>query len=213
MGISIFFGKEIDGGKSTFEYKNICKYKELFLQSAKSLNLTRTNVISDNKLEVGLSVLSSLYLTTFYHPIPFFLPFSSCYCGRYDFWDKIDYITLRSKVGNFAFSEKLMGEITSSEFWNVKTEMDVFPMAVRERLLRNREMDKEYNPAAMMKAMIIRIGELSNVDYGVLDRSIRSFLRYVEHVDYVRPDRELEYLKVIESRLETSIRNCVNSFL
>ena len=122
-------------------------------------------------------------------------------------------MTLRNKVGTFAFSEKLMGEITAPEFWDVKIDIDVFPVAVKERLLKNSEMDEEYNPAAMIKAMIIRIGEVSDIEYSVLDRSIRLFLAFVEHLEYVRPDRELEYLKVIESRLETSIRNCVNSFI
>lgn len=143
-----------------------------------------TNISSD-KLSAAVSLLSHTYFDTWNNPIQLFLPLSSLCSGQWGFWEEIDYMKFR---GDFYKKENILPFrrlISSNPIW--KTE--------------------GLKPAAMIKAMIVRIGEMGqpSIPYEAIDMGIRDFLRYMEIDEYQRIDNELDFCKKLEGEIHRII--------
>ncbi|MFW9875366.1 MAG: hypothetical protein ACFFG0_19850 [Candidatus Thorarchaeota archaeon] len=205
--IEILAGKKTEVAKNSIYYEHLKKEQENFLKKFNDvcslINAKDKIKIGDNKTYASLSAISHLYFDSFTRPIQFFLPHSSVCSGRWDFWDNIDFFTfkenLKEKEFNFDFREKII----QSKVWNSKFNIKEFPIIVQRRLLKEKLFNKKLNPESMIKAMIIRLGEMGkpSIDYEILDFSIREFFTYLEAKKYLRVDREMLFLRRLDEEI------------
>ena len=167
-----------------YVYTRLMEEAEVFVAHIdKAANLLRDNSISKisgDKMSAAVSMISHVYFDTFNNPVQVFLPYSSLPSGQWDFWDQIDYMRFRGEFYNEDNISTFRQEISKSKAWDVKL-----------------------TPPALIKAMIIRIGELSQpaIKYEVTDWSIRKFLRYMDINEYYRADVELKFCRDIEAEI------------
>ncbi|KPK42364.1 MAG: hypothetical protein AMJ78_02860 [Omnitrophica WOR_2 bacterium SM23_29] len=140
--------------------------------------------ISTDKLAAAVSLLSHTFFDTFNNPVQIFLPTCSYCSAQWEFWSKIDYMKFR---GEFYKPENIVPfrkEIAASKIWNV--------------ILK---------PEALMKAMIIRLGEMGQpaIPYEIVDMGVRDFLRYMNINEYQRADAELKFLYELEDEIAAII--------
>ena len=128
----------------------------------------------NNQLGFFLSFISYIYFDLWVAPRQLFFPGKSTCSGAWDVWENIDYFQLTEHIH---VNEGFIG----------------FGPALYEHSFWNEKLD----PEAMVKAMIIRMGELGKpaIPYSIVDWNIRIFLRFLGVSDYKRCDRELEFLK------------------
>lgn len=168
--------------KKIYAYTRITEEAETFVgladKAKELLSDDSVSKISSDKMSAGVSLVSHIYFDTFNNPVQAFLPYSSLPSGQWDFWDQIDYMRFRSEFYNDDNIATFRREIARSETWKVKL-----------------------TPAALIKAMIIRVGELSQpaIKYEAIDWSIRKFLRYMDINEYYRADVELKFCRNIEA--------------
>ena len=144
----------------------------------------RVTKISTDKLSAAVSLLSHTYFDTYNNPVQIFLPGCSLCSAQWDFWSKIDYMKFR---GDFYKPENIIPfrkEVAKSKIWDVKLK-----------------------PEALMKAMIIRLGEMGQpaIPYEVVDMGLRDFLRYMNVNEYQRADAELKFLHELEDEISNII--------
>ncbi|MFH0772020.1 MAG: hypothetical protein V1933_05320 [Candidatus Omnitrophota bacterium] len=140
----------------------------------------RVTKISTDKVSAAVSLLSHTFFDTYNNPVQIFLPTCSYCSAQWDFWSKIDYMKFR---GDFYKPENIVPfrkEIAKSAIWNVSLK-----------------------PAALMKAIIIRLGEMGQpaIPYEVVDMGVRDFLRYIGIDEYQRADQELQFLRDLENEI------------
>jgi len=140
----------------------------------------RVTKVSTDKLAAAVSLLSHTYFDTYNNPIQLFLPDCSLCSAQWDFWSKIDYMKFR---GDFYKPDNIVPfrkEIAKSKIWNVTLK-----------------------PEALMKAMIIRLGEMGqpSIPYEAVDMGVRDFLRYMNVNEYQRADNELKFLQDLENEI------------
>lgn len=140
--------------------------------------------ISKDKTSAAVSLLSHTYFDVWNNPVQVFLPNSSYCSAQWEFWNNVDYMKFR---GDFYKPENIIPfrkEIAKSNIWNTKL-----------------------RPEAMMKAMIIRLGELGQpaIPYEVVDMGVRDFLRYLDINDYQKADSELEFCHRLENEIQEII--------
>ncbi len=140
--------------------------------------------ISKDKISAAVSLLSHTYFDVWNNPVQVFLPNSSYCSAQWGFWDKVDYMKFR---GDFYKPENIIPfrkEIASSKVWDTKLK-----------------------PLAMIKSMIIRLGELGQpaVPYEIVDMGVRDFLRYLNIDEYQRADEELEFCHRLENEIHEII--------
>ncbi len=200
--LEIFTGRHTDVAKGSYTYTRIKEEKESFLNLVgHAKQFTKIpSIISDDKVSSALSLISHSYIDSFFWPIQFFVPHSSTCCGQWGLWDKIDYIKLKELFNKKETVFSLMKIITGSNIWDTKMKLDNFQLIVRRRLVKEKLLNKKLDPAAMIKAMIIRLGELArpNINYEIVDYSIRSFFTYLGVKKYLRVDREILFLRKFE---------------
>lgn len=175
----------------------------LFSNACSYLKYDGTKRIGQDRTANALSSISHIYFDTYISPIQFFLPHSSACSGKWEFWDGIDYFSFKERINNKEFNFKFRERIVRSNVWSQKFELNEFPMIVQRRLKKQDLLDKKLDPGAMIKAMIIRLGEMARpfVNYEIIDFSIRQFFTYLETKKYLRVDREILFL----SRLDNEI--------
>lgn len=171
-----------------YAYKRITEETPTFLQHAEMAGQivgdSSVSRISRHKMSAGVSLLSHIYFDLWNNPVQVFLP-SCSYCSAYwNFWDNIDYMKFRSdfyKPENITAFRK---EIARSPVWNCRLK-----------------------PEALIKAIIIRLGELSEprVPYETVDMGIRDFMRYMGINEYQRADKELEFCHALEKTIQEII--------
>ena len=95
----------------------------------------------------------------------------------------------------------------SSKIWSYKPKAEEFPTLLRRSLLKGGSLTKKFSPECMIKAMIIRLGEMAKpfTNYEVIDFSIRTFLRHLSIDAYLRIDREIEFCRKLEGEIEKNI--------
>lgn len=206
-GISIINNKVKGQGKKSIFYVRFHKDKQNILKLFNDLNNFIKSkdgiIINDNKIDASLAVISSAYLDTFIKPIQFFLPQSSACSGKWKFWDNIDYLSYKQKMHDKEFNFKLRETIQSHKIWNLKFDIKTFPLIIQKRLKKENLLDKKLNPEALIKAMIIRLGEMGRpfISYEIIDFSIREFFTYAGAKKYIRVDREIAFLRNFEAEL------------
>ncbi|MEK6900302.1 MAG: hypothetical protein AABX05_04210 [Nanoarchaeota archaeon] len=161
----------------------------------------------DDEVSAALSLLFSSYLDCFVKPIQFYVPLSSSCAGQWDFWDKQDYFLFLKNSADKSKLPKLVGKLSKNQIWKTKLKPEDFNMAVRKALLQRQMFDKSLEPEAMIKAIIIRMGELSNpaVRYETIDYAMRSLFASLKVNKYLRVDREIEFLKRLEKMIKEEI--------
>jgi len=132
------------------------------------------------------------------------LPHSSVCSGQWEFWDSIDFFDFREKLKNKEFVFDFREKIAESKAWKIKFEPDMFPLIVKRRLVKEKAFNKKLSPEAMIKAIIIRMGELAkpSINYEIIDFSIRSFFTYLGVKQYMRVDREILFLRTLEEEIK-----------
>ncbi len=169
--------------RKIYAYTRIEEQKQEFLkitnEMADFMGDKDIAVISKDKLSAAVSLLSHLYFDTFNNPVQVFLPSSSVCSAQWKFWDSIDYMKFRGNFYEDACIVPFRKAMAESNIW--KTSLD---------------------PAAMLKAMIIRLGEMGQpgVTYEVVDIAVRDFLRYMD-VDYKRVDKEMAFCRKLETEM------------
>ena len=192
--IHVFADESYPVDESSYEFGRVKEDKEYFLDLAKQAS----SIIDDDsilnpcadKLGAGISLLSHIYFDTYNNPVQAFLPDSVHSSGQWDFWKTIGYLSFRT---NF-YREDIIS-------------------AFRKRLFEDKIWDEKLNPYALIKAMIIRLGDLASpgVKYEVVDWKMREYLRFLGLDEYKRPDNELRFCKNLETRITALIRECLNS--
>jgi len=199
----VFAGKKLKLTKSLPEYKAMKENKDKFLNSVSSKSDSVSFESKDGVNEV-LSVLSHLYLDCFFIPVHAFIPHTSVCSGQWGFWDEVDYLKLRASLGERGFVRDLALKIKDSSVWNTKMKPDDFPLIVKRRLIREKLLGKPLDSAAMIKAMIIRLGELCkpSISYEIIDYVIRDVFTYLGVKRYLRIDREIKFLRLFEREIK-----------
>ncbi|MFH1022819.1 MAG: hypothetical protein V1809_05470 [Planctomycetota bacterium] len=170
--------------KKAYAYDRIADMTPVFLahaQEAKALLGESGPVrISTHRMSAALSLVSHPYFDIWNNPVQPFLPGSSCCSGLWDFWNRIDYMKFR---GDFYKPENIVPfrrAIAASPVWNATL-----------------------RPAALIKAMIIRLGEHGqpSIPYEVVDMGVRDYLRAIDVNDYQRSDDELAFCRRLEDEI------------
>jgi len=205
--IEIFTREKTKIAKNPIYYMNLKKDHErlisLFSSLCGLLDYKGQKKIEQNKMHAALSCMNHIYFDTFTKPIQFFLPHSSICSGNWEFWDSINFFTFKEKLQNKEFNFNFKEKIIRSEVWNTKFDLKIFPMIVQRRLIKEKLLDKKLNPASMVKAMIIKIGEMGRpfINYEAIDFSIRELFVYLNEKKYTRVDREIEFLRRLDKEI------------
>lgn len=171
-----------------YAYKRITEETPTFLQHAEMASQIvgdkDVSHISRHKMSAAVSLLSHIYFDLWNNPVQVFLPSCSYCSAHWEFWDNIDYMKFRS---NFYKPENISAfrrEIAQAPVWDCKLK-----------------------PEAIIKALIIRLGELSEprVPYEIVDMSIRDFMRYMGINAYQKADKELDFCHALEKTIREII--------
>lgn len=199
--IEILAKKKTRVSKNSYEYQRILEEEKRFLTLLNGLDKNNT-IISNQKIDAALSSISHIYFDSFTRPVQFFLPHVSFCSSQWDFLNNINYLNFKEKI--YQNNPNLLhNEINKNNIFNVKLELDSFPLVIKKRLIKEKSLDKPLDPAAMIKAMIIRLGETSrpSISYEIIDFTIRQFFRNLNFNRYLRADREIAFLKSLELSL------------
>ncbi len=205
--IEIFTGEKTQAARNSISYSTIKEGQE---KSLKLLNETLEFVgykgqkkIGKQKIHAALGCISHIYLDTFAAPVQFFLPHSPACSGKWDFWDNIDFFSFQESLQDRQFNFSVREKLAESRVWDIKLNLSEFPFIVQRRLIREKSLNKKFAPEAMIKAMIIRLGEMGRpfINYEVIDFSIREFFTYLGAKKYLRVDREMEFLKKLDNEI------------
>ncbi len=207
---AVFAGAKRDIIKSSPAFLTIVKEKErlfsLLGESGKALGF-KAGKISAEKAEGGLAIAGSIYFRSFFLPTQFFLPDSSLCSGHWKFWENIDYQSLLENFQRKDSQLKLCRLLLQKKFTTAFQSKD-FPEIVSKRLQKENLYGKPLDPLGLLKAVIIRMGELASpsVPYEVVDFSIRRFFSYLEIKHYIRVDREVLFLRELEKGMYSVLK-------
>lgn len=203
--INLLAGKKPNIPRKSVYFTNLKRNEEkiisLFENLCGYMDYRGQKKIGQNKIEAALSYIGGVYFNAYAAPIQFFLPHSSACSGKWEFWDSIDYFDFSRKLQNKEFIFGFRDKIMKSKAWSIKFGLQDFPLIVQRRLLKEKMIDKKLNPEAMIKALIIKLGEMGRpfINYEIIDFSIREFLTYLGTTKYLRVDREMEFLNRLDN--------------
>jgi hypothetical protein len=190
-------------------YKRVAETSEQFvkeeLREAVRILGKQVEDVSTDKVTAAVSIVSHTYFDTFNNPVSAFYPYSPNYAAHFSFWEEIDYLNFKEtfyEAENIARFRESMGD---SSVWIA----NVDPTSERDPVIRERiekEMGKPYNPRAVVKAMIERLGDLApGIRYEAVDRAVRDFLAYMGCKEIVHCDRERLFLLNVEREIKRLI--------
>ncbi|MFQ5862372.1 MAG: hypothetical protein ACE5IC_04535 [Candidatus Brocadiales bacterium] len=171
-----------------YAYKRISEEVPVFIRHADTagdiVGDRSVRDISRHKMSAAVSLLSHIYFDLWNNPVQVFLPECSYCSAQWEFWMDIDYMKFRSEFYKPASINTFRRKIAASPVWN-----------------------KKLKPEAMIKAIIIRLGEVGrpNIPYEVVDQGIRDFMRYMDINEYQRVDNELAFCHELENTIRESI--------
>lgn len=202
----VFCQKKTNIAKTSYEFKKTKENQQNFMQlinENKDLINLKDIKLEDNKTKMALGIISSIYLESFVRPIQFFLPHSSACSGQWNFWENDNYFKFLEKINEKKFFIEFKEKIMKSEIWSTKFKPEDFPEIIKRRLIKEKACEKKLDPNAMIKAMIIRLGEMAkpNINYEIIDYSIRNFFTYLNTNKYLRVDRETKFLRMFEKEI------------
>lgn len=140
--------------------------------------------ISKDKVSAAVSLMSHTYFDVWNNPVQVFLPECSHCSAQWEFWNHVDYMKFRSDFYKPENIVPFRKEIAKSDVWNTSLK-----------------------PEAIIKAMIIRLGELGQpaIPYEIIDMGVRDFLRYLDIDDYQKVDKEIEFCHALENEIQDII--------
>lgn len=204
VSINLFTGKKPYIPKKSIYFIHLKRNEEKILNFFSNLctylDYKGQKKIGQERMQAALSYISSIYFSTYSMPVQFFLPHSSVCSGKWEFWDSIDFFGFREKLEDNGFTFNFRDKMAKSKIWSIKFDLQDFPSIVQRRLEKEKLLDKRLDPEAMIKALIIKLGEMGRpfVNYEVIDFSIREFFTYLGEKRYLRVDREMEFLKRLD---------------
>lgn len=210
--ISLFTDKKPHAHKKSIYFINIKRNEEkilkLFNGVCDYIGHEGQRKIGCDRLQAALSYIISVYLSTYMSPIQFFLPYSSTCSGKWQFWDSINFFAFKEKLKNKEFNFDFREKMAKNKIWKIKFDLNTFPVIVQRRLLKEKLLDKKLNPASMIKAIIIRMGETGRpfINYEIVDFSIRELFIYLGEKKYLRVDREMEFLKRLDGEIIATLK-------
>jgi len=167
-----------------YVYKRLCEEIDVFLKLSdkaecllQDKEITRIN---NDKIPAGVSLISHTFFDTFNNPVQAFLPYTSLCSGQWEMWDTINYMAFRYDFYKEEIISSFRKEVSSLDIWNISLK-----------------------PEALIKAMIIRIGEQGRpyLPYEAIDLVIRNFLRFLNINEYQRVDKEIRFLRNLEKEI------------
>ncbi len=205
--LEIFGSMKTDVAKNSYVYLRLEEEKENFIKiltNSRQLLKLKEIKIGSNKNNAAFAALSHIYFSSFITPIQFFLPHSSICSGQWDFWDGVNYLELMKRLNEKTTIFEIREKILKSNVWKTRFKVGDFPEIVKRRLVKEGLLDKNLGPNALMKAIIIRMGELAapSINYEAIDFSIRSFFTYLGIKQYLRVDREILFLRRLEEEMK-----------
>jgi hypothetical protein len=161
--------------------------------------------IAVDKPTAAVALLSHTYFLTYTYPPMPFLPFSPMASQQIEFTNAIDYFEFKGIFSREDHPELrrfqnalLAAPALASRHLDFSDEQDP---VVKQRLAA--ADGKPYDPQAMVKAMIERLGALApGIDYDAVQKGVRNYLTYLGCVRMVHSDRERRYLKRVESEIQ-----------
>jgi hypothetical protein len=161
--------------------------------------------VSTDLATAAVSLVSHTYFDTFNNPVSVFYPYAPNYAAQWLFWEEIDYLDFKETFYDEENIIQFREKIRDSSAWV----SDVDPTIERNPVIRERiekEMGKPYNPYALVKAMIERLGDLAlGINYKAVDMSVREFLAYLGCKEMVHADRERLFLLNVEREIKRLI--------
>lgn len=193
----------------TYFYKRVAETAERFvkneLSGAVRILGKETGDVSTDLATAAVSLVSHTYFDTFNNPVSIFYPYAPNYAAHWLFWEEIDYLDFKETFYDKENIAKFRENIRDSSVWVA----DVDPTSERDLVIRERiekEMGKPYNPHAVVKAMIERLGDLTpGISYEAVDRAVRDFLAYLGCKEIVHCDRERLFLLNVEREIKRVI--------
>jgi len=192
--IHVFANDNASVDKNAYEYVRINEDKDSVLNFAQvASNLIGDKSIcnpSSDKVSSGVALLSHIYFDTYNNPVQAFLPDSVYSSGQWNFWRDVGYLTFRTKFYEENVISAFRKNLFSDEIWNTKID-----------------------PYTLIKAMIIRLGDLSRpgVEYEIVDWKIRVYLRFLGCDEYRKPDEGLKFCKELENKITNLIYQCLKA--
>lgn len=208
----VFCGKSKKESKDSFSYnllsENAQMLAKMYTDSRKTLGTKNSTIFPEDKALAVLAALTHIYLDIFEKPKQVFLPYSPACSGQWAFWEKVDMYSLRRLFNDPKNNAMLLEAMSQKKVWDVKIDPEKFTDIVRQRLVKEGSFAKPLSVLAMIKAIMIRLGELGapNINYETIDVSIRTLLRYLNINDFVRVDREIEFCRQLEANLAESLQ-------
>ncbi|MBI2194884.1 MAG: hypothetical protein HYU36_23135 [Planctomycetes bacterium] len=161
---------------------------------------------STDRTEAAVSLLSHTYFLTYTYPPMPFIPFSPMASQRIVFADRIDYFEFK---GLFSDPESVSRLCRCLVDHPVLGSRDLTPDLESDPVIRERIMSQNgrpYDPFALVKAMIERLGELApGIDYDAVQKGIRWYLGYLGCVRVIHSDRERHFLEQVDHHLEETL--------
>jgi len=161
--------------------------------------------VNTDKVTAAVSMVSHTYFDIFNNPVSAFYPYAPNYAAHWSFWEEIEYLDFKETFYDEENIVQYRENIRDSSVWVA----DVDPTSERDPVIRERiekEMGKPYDPHAVVKAMIERLGDLTpEISYEAVDRAVRDFLAYLGCKEIVRCDRERLFLLNVEREIRRVI--------
>ncbi|MFH1593048.1 MAG: hypothetical protein ABIB47_06815 [Candidatus Woesearchaeota archaeon] len=214
--LKILLNKKVDVAKTSYEFQRIKEeqnnFRRILSDSIKILGKKEIE-ISKDKIEAALSLIGHVYFDTLIRPMQFFIPQSPFCSGQWNLWKNVDYFAFKEKLQDEEFMQEFRRRILNNKIWKIKFRPEEFSFIIKKRLEKEDLFDKKLNPESMIKAIIIRMGELTNppLDYEIIDFSIRSFFTYLGKKQYLRIDREILFLRKLEEEFGGIIQEVLES--
>ena len=167
----------------------------------------KTSMIPRNIPEASVAFITPLYLESIFKPMQFFIPYSSNCTGEWKFWDAVDYIEMRELMADKSFITNLNNKTMKDPVWKTKMSISMFPRGVHDRLKKEKLLNKELDPSAMVKAMVIRMAERTkpNINYEITDLALRDLLYDLGINKYLRIDREALFCRMLEETITKNV--------
>jgi hypothetical protein len=139
--------------------------------------------INNDRLSAAVSLISHLYFDTYNNPVQAFIPWA-CECSaQYDFWRKIDYMAFRT------------------DFFE-RENIELFRQMIIHNNIWKKHIGKPLNPCGMIKAMIVRLGEMApGIENQVVDKAIHRILGYIDSDNNVSMDSEISFCRDLETEI------------
>ena len=192
VAIEVFTEKNMNAETNSYEFRRISEdyekeFKPLIKEAARVVGDNSVGIVSSDKVSAAVSLMSHLYFDTMNNPVQAFLPKSSVCSAQWDLWDSIDYLKFRNEFYNKENIEAFQKKIAALPVWETRTD-----------------------PRSIIKAMIVRIGELSrpSIPYDVIDLTIAEFFRYLlgnDYVEHIKMSHELAFCRALEKEINDEI--------